>query len=372
MEGIQSSTQPTTPPKKYVHTEYGTFVDISHELKKVDEPVDTTNWKTVPWYDRDAIQRELRPSMLEMQASSGVGSTATAAAAALKQTNAVMVEAKSAVGKFYDGSISEDELQTEYERLAARYVEAFRSSGYPDRLCCHAIQYQLGAEEVFYDEFRKAALQMAVSRNNAEAKQYITIENKNNRTVKYYNSDYYYKSEAAIAAITKGAYAVGAKSKEQCSKLGWDKYEFEVPDYKANKLNLYYNFNSAWSNNFLLSEQYITDYDQVPPQNFQWFYETGWNGSDSGIAKWSGSDLGNANIASTWARYRDETGMEHFVSKSFNYEDGGKGLYRASELLKFTTGGCSQFSEVNRFLNSLQAFKTGCFALNSGGKSFLA
>lgn len=361
MEGIQSSTQ----PKKYVYSKYGTFLDISHELKKVEGPVDTTNWTTVPWYDRNAIQRDLRPGRLEMQASRGVGSTATAAAAALKQTNAVRAEAKSAVGKFYDGSISEDELQTEYERLAARYVEAFRSSGYPDRLCCHAIQYQLGAEEVFYDEFRKAALEMAVSRNNAEAKQYITGESKNNRTVKYYNSDYYYKSQAAIAAITKGAYAVGAKSKEQCSELGWDEYEFEVPDYKANKLNLYYNFNSAWSNNFLASEQYITDYDQVPPKNFQWFYEAGRRGSD----------FENTNTASTWARYRDETGMEHFISKIFNYVDGGKGLFQVSELLKFTTGDCSRFSEVNRFLNSLQVFKSGYFALNyakAGGISFLA
>lgn len=344
IDGIQSCTQP-----KYVYTEYGTFLDIKHELKKVEEPVDTSNFKTVPWYDRDGWQRELRPGMLEMQATSGVGSAATSAAAALKETKVVMAEAKSVTGKFYDGTISEEKFQSEYERLSECYVNAFFSSGYPDKLACRSTQCRLAAQEIFYDEFRKMVLEEAVSRNNAEGKQYATGEKGVNHTVKYYNSDYYYKSEAAIAAITKGALAVGEESGALCSKHGYDDYAFEVPDYKSGMFNLYYNFNSTWSNNFLANDKFITDYDQIPPKDFQWFYETGGTNEDG-------------NSASTWARWRDESDLEHFASKNFRYADSGIGMFRVSELLKFEIRGGGLASQVNQFLDSLQVIRRGFHA----------
>ncbi|MCI8843189.1 MAG: hypothetical protein HFF08_03645 [Oscillospiraceae bacterium] len=353
MDGIQSSIQPvSTRQRKYVHTEFGTFEDVSHEIQKVEGPVDTSHFKTVPWYDRDSWQRELRPGMLEMQAASGVGSVATSAAAALKETKVVMAEARSVTGKFYDGTISEEKFQSEYERLSERYVNAFCSSGYPDKLACRSTQCRLAAQEIFYDEFRKMVLEEAVSRNNAEGKQYATGEKGVNHTVKYYNSDYYYKSEAAVAAITKGALAVGEESRALCSKRGYNDYEFEVPDYKSDRFNLYDNFNSAWSNNFLADDQFITDYDAVPPKNFKWFYESGGNSSDT---------------AFTWASCRDENGGEHLVSKMFNYKDAGKGLFRVSELLKFKEGGRELVSQVNRFLSSLQVFQRGYFSPDYSG-----
>lgn len=315
--------------------------------------MDTSNFKTVPWYDRDSWQRELHPSMLEMQAGRGVGSAATSAAAALKETKVVMAEARSVTGKFYDGTISEKKFQSEYERLSECYVNAFFNSGYPDKLACRSTQCRLAAQEIFYDEFRKMVLEEAVSRNNAEGRQYATGEKGVNYTVKYYNSDYYYKSEAAIAAITKGALAVGEESKTLCSKRGYDDYAFEVPDYKSGMFNLYYNFNSAWSNNFVANDQFITDYDQIPPKDFQWFYETGKDG----------------NSASTWARWRDERSLEHFASKKFRFEDSEIGLYQVSELLKFETSGCGLTSQVNRFLDSLQVIRRGYHADSNTAKN---
>ena len=286
--------------------------------------------------------------MLEMRAANKNSWDAEAAAAALQGTNAVMTEAKSLTGKYYDGKISENELQAEYERLSERYVAAFVDSGYPTRLTCGSIQNRLGAQELFYDEFRMVALKEAVSRNNAEGQQYATGEKGAKHTVKYYNSDYYYKSEAAIAAITKGAYAVAEESKALCKELGYIDYEFEVPDYKSDMYNLYYNFNSAWSNNFLANDQYITDYDQIPPKNFQWFYETGGSGSDG-------------NTASTWARLQDESGLEHYASRNFSYEDGVKGLFQVSELLQFNIRDYELDAQVKRFLSSLQVFQRGYF-----------
>ena len=353
MDGIQSSTQPvSTRQRKYVHTEFGTFEDVSYEIKKVAGPVDTSHFKTVPWYDSELVKRRLSPGTLEIRAANKNNWDADAAAAALQGINAVMMEAKSLTGKFYDGKISEDELQAKYERLSERYVAAFVDSGYPTRLTCGSIQNRLGAQELFYDEFRMVALKEAVSRNNAEGQQYATGEKGAKHTVKYYNSDYYYKSEAAIAAITKGAYAVAEESKALCRELGYNDYEFEVPDYRSDMFNLYDNFNSAWSNNFLADDQFITDYDAVPPKNFKWFYESCGNSSDT---------------AFTWASCRDENGGEHLVSKMFNYKDAGKGLFRVSELLKFKEGGRELVSQVNRLLSSLQVFQRGYFSLDYSG-----
>lgn len=347
MEGVQSCTN--TQPKKYVQSKYGTFEDITCNLKKPERPVDTSSFKTVPWYDRDAWQRGLRPEAMEMRAGSGVGSTSASAAAALKETKAVLAEARSVTGEFYDGRISEDDFKSAYKRLAEGYVNALKKSGYPDRLSCHSIQCQIAAKEVFYDEFRKTVLEEAVSRNNAEGRKYAAGEKGNGHRVKYYNSDYYYKSEAAIDAITKAAYEVGEECAVLCKEHGYDKYSFEVPDYKSGWFNLYYNFNSAWSNNFLAGEQFITDYDAVPPRNFQWFYESGGNSSDGG------SDT-------IWAKWTDEDGTLFSDSCDFRFEDGGKDIFWVSELLKFRIGDSGRTSEAERFLDCLQVFRQGRFA----------
>ena len=362
IDGIQSCTQP-----KYVYTEYGTFQDIKHELKKVEGPVDTSNFTTVPWYDRDNVKRELRQGMLEMRASNCNNWNAAGAAEALEGTKAVMAEAKSAAGKFYDGIISGDELQAEYERLSERYVAVFSKSGYPSRLSSGCIQTRLGAQELFYDEFRKEILKEAVARNNAEGRQYAT---RNGSRVKYYNSDYYYKSEEAIDAITKGAFAVAEVSRAKCEELGYDEYAFEVPKYRSDMVkgvgNLYYNFNSVWSNNIVADEEFITDYDQVPPRNFQWFFESGGSSSDgdSDLPGWTeepGKSGSSGKPASIWARWTDADGTMFFDASNFWFTDDGKGLFRVSELLKLNIGVPESASQVEQFLDSLQVFRPGYF-----------
>ncbi len=70
MDGIQSSIQSvSTRQKKYVHTKFGTFEDVSHDMKKVEGPADTGYFKTVPWYDREQEKQRLSQGAMEMQAA---------------------------------------------------------------------------------------------------------------------------------------------------------------------------------------------------------------------------------------------------------------------------------------------------------------
>lgn len=331
-----------------MHTEFGTFEDVSHEIKKVAGPVDTSHFKTVPWYDREQEKKRLSQGAMEMQAANRNNWNAAEAAEALNRTKVVMTEVKSVAGKFYDGMISEEDLQAEYERLSERYVDAYAQSGYPSRMFCNSIQTQLGARELFYDKFRGALLSEAVARNNAEGHQYATGETGNGRRVKYYNSDYYYKSEAAISAITKGAFAVAEVSKAQCEEFGHHGYEFEVPDYQSTMAvgagDPFLNFNSAWSRTVLGGNRFLTSCDAVPPKNFIWFYES------------EGPDL-ISDSASTWAYFRDECGAEYFSFRYFNFEGRGEGLFRISELLNFKIRDQEPASRVERFLDCLQVFR---------------
>lgn len=96
----------------------------------------------------------------------------------------------------------------------------------------------------------------AVQHNNAEGEKYITGDMNVQRNWSYYNSDYYYASEAAISAITEGAQNV---SQEYGSS-------FEVPDYMAQGRTDLYNFNTALSGDpFVVSDyHYIIDPDVAP------------------------------------------------------------------------------------------------------------
>jgi len=89
-----------------VHTEFGTFEDVSHDMKKVEGPADTGYFKTVPWYDREQEKQRLSQGAMEMQAANRNNWNAAEAAEALNWTKAVMTEVKSMAGKFYDGMIS--------------------------------------------------------------------------------------------------------------------------------------------------------------------------------------------------------------------------------------------------------------------------
>ena len=317
--------------------------------------MDTSNFKVFPWYDREKEKQMLSQAELKKRAANCNNWNAAEAAEALTRTRAVMTEVRSAAGKFYDGKISEDELQAEYEYLAERYVDAFVQSGYPSRISGGTIQTRLGARELFYDEFRRALLSEAVARNVVEGRQYAAGDGSG---VKYYNSDYYYKSEAAIAAITKGAFAVAEVSMAECEELGHHDYTFEVPDYKETMLvgagDPYYNFNSAWSGTVPGCHEFINKRDEVPPKHFIWFYELNEDKQSSA------EGITITKSTTTWACFRDEDGAEYF---SFRYFDnkGGDGDLRSSEMLNFNIKNQKSASQVERFLSYFQVFQQRYF-----------
>lgn len=278
---------------------------------------------------------------------------------------AINAEMSSAVSDYYDGNLTEDELAEKFEGLSEKLLGTYEDLGYPNGLFITNQAGREAAVESFYDEFRAKLLTVAVQRNNQEGRQYVTGEMNQQREYKYYNADYYYKSEAAIAALDRGAEAAA----EKLELPG-----FTIPDYKAKGLNCYYNFNSAFSNNISVSEQYMTDYDQAPPEGFKWFYQSGGTGEAQVIpGKWrnvtqTGEDNAPApeltkpfdptdpSSATTWVSYRDADGKEHRVSTDFRYTYKDSDLFKLSSLLKFTGGDAELDAAANQFINSLQVY----------------
>ena len=107
-----------------------------------------------------------------------------------------------AINGFFDGTVSEEELAETFQTLAEQFSDACQEAGYPSPLQSKGMTQAL--TETFYSEFRRKILETAIQRNNAEGQQYFTGEMNASRNWKYYNSDYYFKSEAAISAITDG------------------------------------------------------------------------------------------------------------------------------------------------------------------------
>ena len=151
-----------------------------------------------------------------------------------------------------------------------------------------------------------------------------------------------------------------------------------MPDYKGKGLNLYYNFNTAFSNKFDVSEQYMIDPDQVSPRDFQWFYQTGGSEGNKGIVDscivthldgtktfedYSGPefDPGHPGKANMWAAYRDENGVRHQVSVDFRYKFVESDLRNVAALLRFP-GDSAAGQSANRFLRNLQVYSSGHFS----------
>ncbi len=78
------------------------------------------------------------------------------------------------IGKYFSGDISGDKLRTEYVRLANKFVEAYRQNKCPASFAFDLYQNRCAEEKVFYDEFRKAILDTAVSLNNSAGEKYVT------------------------------------------------------------------------------------------------------------------------------------------------------------------------------------------------------
>ena len=287
-----------------------------------------------------------------------------------------------AINGFFDGTVSEEELAGTFQTLAEKFFSACEDAGYP------CLLPSLGAKqamtEAFYSEFRRKILDAAVQRNNAEGQQYITGAMNSQRNWKYYNSDYYFKSEAAISAITGGL--------ERLTQ--GPAYEgFTLPDYKAEGMELYYNFNSALScpyaqdGRFLPDGQFLLDPDTVPPENFQWFYQSGGDSVSGEItAKLAaiqypngatefidyttpGFDPTDPAKATTWAFYRDAQGSKHLVSANFTYNFSKDDLHNVSKLLSFTQGDPAQDAKVNRFLSNLQVYSKGYWTSRSSPRA---
>ena len=277
-------------------------------------------------------------------------------------------QAETAIGKFFDGTMSAEELAGTYQSLSDELMNACKDRGYPMPLWGGMMGPAF--QETFYGEFRRMVLDGAVERNNAEGKQYITGEMTAQRNWKYYNSDYYYQSEDAVSALTE-------KFTAMAQERGWED-TVSVRDYKAKGLNLYYNFNSALSNHFNVDDQFVKDPDQAPPKDFRWFYQSGGNDGDGVVTSLTmiapdgtetvidyagkGFDPTNPTKGTTWAAYKDEGGTWRYESADFTYDFSKGDLKSVAALLKFSGQSGKAQEAVNQFLKNLQVYPGGYFS----------
>ena len=344
MNGIQNTPVSGKP------VQYGkfTFWDISDQLVKSDKPPDLD--KMVPVTDSPERQHQFwgkyySDAALSLSPVAGVKAE-------------IDQESQAVIDGFFDGTVSEAELSEKFQSLFSRFADSCADAGYPIPLVSKGNNQVM--LDSFYSEFRRKILDTAVQRNNQEGKQYLTGEMNAQRNWKYYNSDYYFQSEKALGAITDGV-----------KTLAQDKaYEgFTLRDYKAEGLNLYYNFNTAVSNNISADEQYILNPDQVPPEHFQWFYQSGGDSSQRVFSADSlivtdpdGRVVEYHRTGTTWAKYQDSQGTQHFVTADFLYNGTKSDLRNVSALLNFTSGDKAQNAAANRFLGNLQLYSQGYFS----------
>lgn len=362
MEQVQSA------PRGGKWVEYGkfTFLDLSHEIKTIDTPPDVDTWVAVDMSPEGRLE-SWRPLFTAAALGRNPGT-----AQAWKEFER---DTKLAAGQFLDGTIDADSLTGVFQRGYQHLTDVAKDVGYPSPLW----DKMMGPAclESIYGEFRRMVLDAAVQRNNQEGRQYVTGEMNSQRSYKYYNSDYYFKTEEAIASATERYNAL-------IQEAGWEDY-ISVPDYKGKGLNLYYNFNTAFSNKFDVSEQYMIDPDQVPPRDFQWFYQTGGREGNKGVVDsctvihpdgtrtfkdYTGPDFDptHPSKANTWVAYRDENGVRHQVSVDLRYKFVESDLHNLADLLRFP-GDSAAAQSVNRFLKNLQVYPRGYFNCFPTGKS---
>lgn len=336
--------------------QYGkwTMGDCTYMLKRLDTPPDAG--KTAgPATDKITLSKEdsarnARLQKMGMRSKFPFNKSGLFTNKEINKVNdAINQEREQAINDFFDGKLSREELGDKFQELLTRFRDTCNDVGYPIPVLGLSIQHEEAMTEKFYSDFRAKILDMALARNNEEGKQYITGEIDTQRNWKYYNSDYYFKSEDALSAITDGLDQYLAVRGTEI-----EGFSIELPDYKAEKMDECYNFNSAWSAYFFNvswrgdTEQFMRDYDQVPPKDFQWFYQSGGN-LDHLYFVWvpDGTDPSAQHIpfdekdflsATTWASYRDTDGKKHFVSKDFAYDSTENDLKIVSSLLKFTAG----------------------------------
>ncbi len=344
-----------------------TFLSVKNQIAKVDKSIDTSSFGCLQ-SDPDKARSFWKKYFSEKALLSDPDMAVA--------TKNITAQRDNAINQFLDGTISGNELSNTAKDLLSQFSRDCAEYGYPVPLLQEGPVKEC-ITETFYSEFRREILAEAVHRNLEEGKQHLLGNDRKNW--KYYNSDYFFQSESAIAAITKGV-------KEYAEE---NNVAFNVPDYKSKNLNLYYNFNTAFSNKFDVYEQYMLDPDQVPPKNFQWFYQSGsadiYERDDvcvtikpediievkegtpveeeirlleehERLKRVAAFDPSNPRTATTWVSYRDKHGVEHSASKDFFYDYSEKDLHNLNNLLQFPGE-----TEVNRFLQNIQVYSTGYF-----------
>lgn len=273
----------------------------------------------------------------------------------------------SAAGQFVRGDISAEELAHAFQGLAERFIGSCKSSGYPNSLLADSVDEI--ALSAFYDTFRQKLLKAAVDQNNREGRQYVTGEMNSQRNWMYYNSDYYFKCEDGISAISEKALGMAQEK-------GLD--QFELPDYQALGKTSLLNFNTALSGIAdtipggltMVQQSWILDCRQVPPKGFQWFYQSGGNGGEEGVLlsvsdgvntyemDYSRFDPENPLCATAWVSYTDPSGEKHQISTDFTFDHSAADLQVLSSLLQFS-GKKGWTAAVNKFMGNFQVFPKG-------------
>lgn len=355
MESINSNF--VASPGKPVQYGKFTLLDISEQLTKIDGPI---NMDTMTVYVRDPEQeRNFWKRFLNEDALK-----ASPAMSGVKQE--LDTQRSAAIERFLDGDMTEAELADTARSMVSKLRDACIENGYPVPLQGKSMHECM--IETFYSDFRREILSAAVRRSNDTGKQYMTGEMNARRVCKYYDADFYYMSETAVNALTEGITSFAQEHG----------YDFQIPDYKAKGLNMYYNYNTAFSNSFDMEQRYILDPDQVPPEGFVWFYETGGStdrGNGRCLASWSvdengnicnyeyygptGFDLNDSLTARTWAAYRDKDGTVHRIETELVFKNSKEDLYNLVSLLRFSGGDSAVDARMNQFLKNFQLYPQG-------------
>lgn len=331
--------------------------------------IGTTHYPRAAFGQRDFL--DLSPEIRKVPAGSVDGDAFVRAAPAYRDTEATAAlraylegdrpaqasPMERCVDRFLDGQLSKEELRAEYERLLKQ--ELFGTMPDP---AAPLSDWQKETATDFYSAFRRQILQAAAARNNAEGARYLTGEMDPQRSWSYYDSHWYYASEAAISAITAGAQSVAGEHGSS----------FTVPDYLAQGATDCYNFNTALRGDPFVAfdGRCVTDPDAVPPQGFRWFFEQGGDarsatvrmdsltitdeGGGETVLRYADAafDPTDPSRARTWVSCTDEDGTSHWLSARFRFCDA---IRTVADLVSFSEKDTPGATLLNRFLANLPA-----------------